>query len=273
MKPNPDQMNLDYWRQLNPELTIGAAYGEDLAAILDEHALKGASDHLNREGYFTLPPVLNLELINRLRHGMERLKQAGHPPVYIYLYDESWFVFAALSKLISRFLGDDFALLPNFWAWHLDTEKGSVGWPPHQDCQAQTCFSIDEDNIILMSLSLWVPLSEATLDNGCMMVLPKTIEKSYGPPISSIEDINLHDAVALPAQSGAVMGWTQEAYHWSATATGKSEIPRMSLSLEFQNKSFEPLGTPLLDAAAPPNFEGRLELILSQFEKYQHINS
>lgn len=271
MQLSAEQSQSKYWQDLAPMLSIGSEFAKDQIAELNGVMIEEASCQLHREGYFKLPSVISPSMIEKLREGMWALKNANHPPVYIYLYDEAWFVFAGLQQLISNFLGDDFALLPNFWAWHLDINAGSVGWSPHQDCQAQTVFPLDDDSNLLVSLSLWVPLNDATIDNGCMVVLPKTIEAKYKDTISNVDEIDLADGKELPAPSGAVLGWTQELYHWSKAATGKSDIPRMSLSLEFQNSSFDPLTAPLLDAAEPVNFEARLALIELQFEKYRHI--
>lgn len=262
-----------YWRNLAPNLSIGSDFPNDQVIGLDSSQIEFASAQLHREGYFTLPSIIPLKIIKDLRNAMWALKKAGHPPVYIYIYDQSWFVFASLQKLISQFLGDEFALLPNFWAWHLETDAGSAGWPPHQDCQAQTVFPIDAESNLLMSLSLWVPLTEATVDNGCMVVLPKSRETQYEGGITNIDEIDLGDGKQLPAHAGAVLGWTQELYHWSMAATGKSNSPRMSLSLEFQNSSFDPLASPLLNASEPIDFQGRIALIEQQFEKYKHIAS
>ena len=96
-------------------------------------------------------------------------------PSLIYLYDEAWDVFRRLRPLLTHFLGDRIALLPHFWAWQVDPRTDGSGWPPHRDYQGESAIGDD----MLISLSLWVPLSDATPDNGCMHVLPRNFEKRY----------------------------------------------------------------------------------------------
>ncbi|MTI08399.1 phytanoyl-CoA dioxygenase family protein [Curvivirga aplysinae] len=271
MKLYAEQCEISYWEKLNPLLSIGADYDQGLDAKLSEDALDKISDSLNKDGYFSLPPIISENLINDLREGMMNLRGANIPPAYIYVYDQAWFLFASVGKLLSRFLGENHALLPNFWAWHLETQAGAVGWPPHQDCQAETCFQIEHDNYVFMSLSLWIPLNDTDEDNGCMVVLPRSVVEQYDQPITDVDQVSLEDGKLLPAKAGSVMGWGQDIYHWSSRATGQSDTPRISLSLEFQNTGFAPLSEPLLDARTPISFEERLKMIAIQFDKYRHM--
>ncbi|OSQ36147.1 phytanoyl-CoA dioxygenase family protein [Thalassospira mesophila] len=276
---SPEQaQKADFWRQLNPDLHIdghaGAANGHDTgpmaAGMLFDPAkidFSTLSDRFWDEGYFLLSDVLAVDVLARVRNAIERLVAARLPPAMIYLYDEAWQVFAALSPLLSHFLGDRVALLPHFWAWHIDPGAQGKGWPPHRDYQGESVIGDD----MLISLSLWVPLSDATPENGCMYVLPRSFERWYKSPVSKPQDVLLQDVRALPAVPGAVMGWRQDVYHWGGRASSYAASPRISLSLEFQNAAFDPLGEPLLDMTSPPQFKTRLALIGAQFAKYQHM--
>ncbi len=270
-KPEP-RLNPEFWREMNPQLTIGDAYQPDLSVNMIK-VVHRASDMLGRDGYFQLPPQFDEQVLNPLRDAIKALAHIGIPPVYIYLYDQPWAIFADLRQLISNFLGDDFVLLPNFWAWNISSVEGARGWPPHQDCAARTRFPDGAGGDVLLSLSLWVPLSDATLKNGCMAVLPRLYEHYYNMPLDDPGIIKPEHSIALPAKAGSVLGWTQDLYHWSNRVTVDGENPRLSLSFEFQNRAFEPLAEPLLDVTCPPSFETRLELISKQFEKYQHMET
>lgn len=237
--------------------------------------LAAISKRFHEDGYLHLQPVFDADELGALRQGIVALGQAGLPPVFIYLYDQPFILFAKLRHLIGHFLGPRFALLPNFWAWNVPLQQGASGWPAHQDCQAQTRFPSGDGGDVLMSLSLWIPLTDATPDNGCMSVLPRSNERHYDLPLDDPSDIRAEHGVALPAKAGSVLGWPQDLYHWSNTVTenaSKNALePRLSLSLEFQNPAFDPLVAPLLDVARPPSFETRLELVRQQFPKYQHM--
>ncbi len=262
------------WLSINPQLTISAdeARISDVPPVgADCDGFDGSthSDRFWQDGYFLIDDLLPVDGLNDLRAGIEELVTNGLPPAMIYLYDEAWQVFMRLRPLLNHFLGDRVKLLPHFWAWHVNPAEDGRGWPPHRDYQGESV--IDDD--MLISLSLWVPLSVASPDNGCMYVLPYSFEKCYPRPVAKPEDVVLQDVRALPARPGSVMGWRQDLYHWGGRASAFATEPRISLSLEFQNAAFDPLADRLLDLDRPPVFRERLELIVQQFEKYRHMQS
>jgi phytanoyl-CoA dioxygenase PhyH len=250
------------WLNLAPGLTIDSS-GSPPPLAFNEADRDRTAIRLHNEGYFQLPPVFTEAELAPIRDTLMCFRAQRVPPVYIYLYDQPWHLFHRLTQLVGHFLGDKFAILPNLWAWHLAT-PGEAGWPPHRDCDADTVFDIGGDRI-LMSLSLWVPLTDTGPENGCMYVLPRTVQP--GP-----EGQDLTQGVALPARAGSVLGWTQDLYHWGGAYTAEASGPRLSLSLEFQNRAFEPLIEPLLDFSKLPPFGQRLALIDTQFAKYNHID-
>jgi hypothetical protein len=266
--------DIQVWQKLNPQLSISDGINPK-ADIAEISADKGGfdagalSERFWDEGYFLIHDVLPTGDLAKLRDGIETLVANGLSPSLIYLYDEAWDVFRRLRPLLSHFLGDRIALLPHFWAWHVDPKENGSGWPPHRDYQGESTIG-DE---MLISLSLWVPLSNATPENGCMHVLPRNFEKGYPAPVEEPANVRLQDIRALPAQPGAVIGWRQDLYHWGGRASPYANEPRISLSLEFQNAAFDPLANQLLGLDHPPVFLHRLSLIAEQFEKYRHMQS
>lgn len=226
--------------------------------------------HLWDKGYLQLDPLFSLGDLAPISAALDQLKAASIPPVYIYLFDQPWQLFERLRNLIQHFLGADYALLPNFWAWHLDT-VGDGGWPPHRDCDAQTVFDIGGDKL-LMSLSLWVPLTDVDEENGCMYVIERDQETEIRALQSPPKEDLLAFAAALPAKAGSVLGWPQDVMHFGGTYGPGAKNTRKSLSFEFQNAAFDPLVEPLLDTRTLPGFDVRKKLLSAQFEKYQHID-
>ena len=51
---------------------------------------------------------------------------------------------------------------------------------PHRDSSYDRCVSPEDGRPI--KLSVWVPLVDATLDNGCMYVLPKNCDALFDKP-------------------------------------------------------------------------------------------
>ena len=248
--------NIAFWRGLNSGLSIEGHDKPPPTLHFDGDQLSDISDIFRREGYLHLPPVFEPWELDSLRRAIEALEAAGIPPVFIYVYDRPWELFHQLQPLISHFLGNNAALLPHLWAWHIAMDQDAAGWPPHVDCVGETRFDA---------------LTDTTPENGCMHVLPRPFERQYEPPVTDVSQIKLQDVRALPAAAGSVLGWPQDLWHWSGRSSVLAEQPRISLSLEFQNPAFEPMAEPLLDASAPPSFEERLSLIAHQFGKYIHM--
>lgn len=263
----PDRSKED-WERLCPNLSIGKSGNS--ASVAFQHAVLAAiATDFWKEGYLNLGSVFKEQDISALAEGMACLQKAGIPPVYIYLYDQPWALFEKLRLLISHFLGEDYVLLPNLWAWNL-WQVGDAGWPPHRDCDSQTVFEIGDDKM-LMSLSLWVPLTDVSEDNGCMFVIPWSREGDIPDPEVLVIDDLKPLATPLPATAGSVLGWPQDLIHWGGDFKDTASGARISLSFEFQNASFDPLASPVLDTRHPPDFEQRLKLINAQFGKYRHI--
>ena len=261
-------LDLAYWQGLNPHLHVTET--PDFSTPLDlSDRLDQISETLHHDGYLHQSPVFDAKTIEALRLGIENLTNDGWPAAFIYVYDETWDLFQQLDGFLSHFLGDDFGLLPHFWAWHIapDQKGATSGWPPHVDYPGECAFFDD----FLVSLSLWIPLTDATPENGCMNILPLSRQKEYDPPITDPSEILLQDVRCLPAKAGSVLGWRQDLWHWSGRSSKYAAEPRISLSLEFQNRAFDPLCPPLFDLTAPPKPSERLRLICGQFGKYDHM--
>jgi len=257
------------WRDICPDLSVGQEVAAD-EIVFKLSELDSIADQFWKDGYLNLAPQFDAIEINTLISGLEALKNHNIPPVFIYVFDQPWALFEKLRHLVQHFLGQEYALLPNFWAWHL-TETGQTGWPPHRDCDAETVFDIGSDKM-LMSLSLWIPLNDVDEDNGCMYVIGRQQEEQLSKDIKLEKQALRPYATPLSANAGSVLGWPQDLVHWGGEFTEKAKSPRMSLSFEFQNSSFDPLIAPFLDTGKPPAFEERLILLKAQFEKYRHID-
>ena len=230
----PDLSRQD-WENICPQLTIEAPTVHAPIELTPTTLDQIAGSFWGR-GFLQLAPQFTAAELSRIVDGMTALKAAKIAPVYIYLFDQPWLLFEKLRPLLTHFLGDDYALLPNFWAWHLDA-MGEAGWPVHRDCDAQTVFDVGGDKMA-MSLSLWVPLTNVDEANGCMYVV------EYGNEIGKDDEAA---ATPLPAAAGSVLGWPQDVLHFGGKYMAGAKNPRLSLSFEFQNTAFDPLGVPLLD--------------------------
>ncbi|MHB1206842.1 MAG: phytanoyl-CoA dioxygenase family protein [Rhodospirillaceae bacterium] len=256
------------WRELAPDLHVGdAAFitANHKPLAFDPAALAEIQQRVLKEGYFQLPPPDWALDLRALARGVAAVTKAGFPPVYAYMYDEAWLVFAQIARVLEALLGDTYMMMPAFWAWHVDGSRETAGWPPHRD-HGPTALMPDRSAKLL---SIWIPLSNATPLNGCMYLVPADRDPLYGVQMEKEAAIDLQNIRALPAAAGSVLGWTQAVYHWGSRPNTPVSEPRISMSVEFQRGDQLPVNEPLLDPEAIPGLTARARLIVRQLIQYK----
>ena len=263
-----DVESLDHWRALCPKLHVEGGLGQPMFDIGNVNELVG---NLRLEGYVNTPGVLGQSVFEPLRTCVETLHEAGIPLAFAFVYDEFWLAFQGISRFIEAALGKDYFALPDFWVWHLTASEQATGFAPHRDRVQPT---LDPDNSP-HSLTVWLPLSDATPLNGCIYVLPAQHDERFsrrvwdGPGNTAVE--NVQNIRAVPAQAGSFLAWNQSILHWGGRASRRAEGPRTSAAFEFQRGDKPPFNEPLLDPQRIPPFAERLGLIGKQVLQYQHM--
>ena len=174
----------------------------------------------------------------------------------------------ALEKLLSALLGQAFRQTSHVWLHYVHTHEGSGGWPPHIDGHSNS-----------NRVSVWIPLSDATLANGCMHLIPRHLvparvaENFLELETVSMEELKvlLQSMRAMPARAGSVLCWDYGMIHWGARVLEPLE-PRISLAASFIGEGAEPTAKepPLLDGRAGwPTFTERLQLIGKAIMTYE----
>jgi hypothetical protein len=180
----------------------------------------GIRNQLLSQGYFEVPPVLPADLVARVRDDVAR---AGEDA---FLEDAMWDLLDLVVPIAREALDSDVAILPAFWAWCL--APNVPGWPPHRD-NLERAYDADGG---LASVTLWVPLTDATAKNGCMYCVPAYWDIAYRSRVYN-NVVLAEDAVrALPVPAGSVLGWSQALLHWGGRC-GPDEAPRISTSFEM----------------------------------------
>jgi len=99
-----------------------------------------------------------------------------------------------------------------------------------------------DPNSVYNSLSVWMPLQEATLENGCMVFLPGTHKEDIAPHQSIGGDTRVHGlemleavdearAVACPLPAGGATFHDSRTMHF--TGANRSSVPRRAYILIF----------------------------------------
>ena len=124
----------EYWRSLNPALTISdwpcaevLTPIETPAPVVDRHV-----QQLREEGYLQTEPLLDEVAMARFRLGVERVSRAGFPSVFACVYDEFYQLFAGLERNLTPILGERYLMVPEgFWAFFVGADDSGAGaWLP-----------------------------------------------------------------------------------------------------------------------------------------------
>jgi hypothetical protein len=259
----------EFWLELCPGMSIEGSGLAPRAEVGDKPPLLSK---LKREGYIQVPGALPEACIAPIRTAISTLYTHGVPLAFAFVYDEPWLAFQGLSTFLSTVLGQDYRALPDFWVWHVNPSDEATGWGPHRD--KANVLTLDDDNSP-HTLTVWLPLTNATTLNSCMYVLPAHLDqqisqRSWNGPNNTFVQ-NLQDVRALPATAGSVLAWNQAILHWGSRASDLGEGPRISAALEFQRGDRSPFNRPLLDPGRAPSFTERLGLVGKQILQYRHM--
>lgn len=251
--------SVEYWQNLNPQLKVceQSDWSGFEAQSIDEQENSGLLKKLSRDGYFQTAPMIKKSVVEAMREAVENLRAAGWHETFAFVYDEFWQITRtpSLIKFLSGALGNNFKSMPHVVVHYVHPETGA-GWSPHID------FSSRNDRF-----TVWVSLSDATLDNGCMYIIPKyrvseeLLEKwRYTKPLEHKEVCRLlQSSHALPAPAGSILGWEGDVIHWGTMSSPGVE-PRISLSVVYLRENVEPLEDeiPLLSSHSLPTFSQRM---------------
>lgn len=270
-------MNLEDWQKLCPNLTVSAdAY--QLPVV--ETAIQDVVPNMVQEGYFHVPfDKWNLPL-DVMASSIALLKHHNITPAWCFVYDEFWILTTRVHSYIESLLGKNYYKLPDMWAWYIDPTQRERGWEVHRDRSAGNVL----DDGMPLSLTIWIPLTNATIENGCMHVVPKYKDPNFSKlDYRYNEDWEEHlytnDVKAIECKAGDLLGWNQQLLHWGGTSTNTNAPPRISVSVEFVAESVLQIEDheniyrekPWLDPFTVPSFDEKIKLIHTLNNRYKHM--
>lgn len=207
--------------------------------------LQTSHSELGVHGYSKLGrlPWIDIGIsLTALSDTIERLRKHGFPPVFVFMYDETWLLLAHMFRVAAQVLkSEDVHMSLSVFAWALHSGEGSgkrVGsnfGEPHRDQAYDSCHT-DEGSLSM--LTTWIPLVPVTEHSGCMYAVPADCD-----PLLRCEDHPLymrpgHDAVhsigqPVPCEAGEVLSWRADLVHWGSSCSPGVEEPRKSISTMF----------------------------------------
>ena len=188
------------------------------------------------------------ELLIKFSRVVETLKRKGYPATLAFVTDVAWEIVLKLWTIAEEVYDhEEVVLEPSFAAYALEkpasilekkkSENGNKKYVGQNFGQPHRDYARDDD-----ALSLWLPLNDVDVDNGCIYVLPKEHDHernaSKNGSHKSKPDFPIEKAVALaPVEGGRVLGWSGDVVHWGTSCQASSALPpRQSIGVAFRKK-------------------------------------
>ncbi|MEM7143032.1 MAG: phytanoyl-CoA dioxygenase family protein [Actinomycetota bacterium] len=261
----------DYWLELNPELTISdiPSRGAGSAArSLAAGEVDAQAGQFPTTGWMEFGDLLDPDRCRLLATALDRLVDAGIPTPFLYVYDEVWQLFLEAQEMLSGVLGEHYLVGGDIWVWHVSPESNTAGWAPHRDDNLGDGW-LDDGRPAM--ITIWVALTEATIDNGCMYILP-TDRDTNVPDNLKVREIDRYDLPgirAMPATPGSIMAWSTRLLHWGGKASSTAEHARMSLAIYVQRADADPYHDDMLDPTGSVPLHYRLGVISRALRIYE----
>ncbi len=226
-------------------------------SLLNGGNVEEALNHLKARGYSGVEDIeweklgVNLQAI---ANTMENLKAKGWPPVFVLMFDETWRLLEGLFAVMEPIMGEGCELEASLYGWALEpptlTAEGEVEkvggnfGQPHRDFPFDQCHL--EDGVTPSVVSVWIPMVQATLDNGCMYVIPREMDPLFDKPedkyhLTPTLRPNFPYAHVRPLNTGAgsVLIWNTCTIHWGSACSPKEylisgEESRKSIAMSFR---------------------------------------
>jgi hypothetical protein len=261
--------NVHYWQELASAKPAASEIPSASKDSSNDGALDMALDELRRDGLCQLREGIGRGVMEGLNATIDAVLAAGWPAVFAFTLDELWEVArrAPIRQLVCQSLGRQACQIPRMWIHDVQPRAGAAGWPPHID------------GIAPGRMSVWIAVTDATLDNGCMYAIPRTnglaeVGRDFHENKLEHSQVRrmLHEARALPATSGDALAWMFDIIHWGGRVRRGAAAPRRSVALEFiaADQAPEVSEVPLVALDGPlPAFGERLKAISTAILAYR----
>lgn len=183
---------------------------------------------LAREGWLSASRVLSDVETNAIASAIDALSRETLPPLFVYAYPAVWAIGARIAEAISRVLSARYDFIEDAWAFRVPVGPAHAGWPPHRGS-----YELARDRSAPDSLNVWIAISDATVDNSCMHVVPLDRDPAYPNDLRS-HAAAATEGVALPVAAGTALVWNANVLHWGGPSTERAKEPRTSITFTLR---------------------------------------
>jgi hypothetical protein len=242
-------------------------YQVSLSRSLNPFELGQHSNRMLQDGYTIIRGLFDTSNFLHLNTALDLLKSNQIEPVGIITHPLFWQITQSLHSIILHLLKEPYHILPEIWAWDIPQGKQHKGWAPHRE----KTFSTIQPNNQPNSLSVWIPITNATPENSCMYVLPACDDIHY-PTGDTDYDIPLQSIRALPASPGDIIIFNHNIIHWGSQSSQWAPEPRRAMAFECQIERQPAYNTPTFKPLIEPSKDSIIELYHQLLTQYKQIN-
>ena len=200
----------DYWRALVPASCTISDVGPSSVSdptqtnaaalaplVLPEPLIEELQQRMTTDGYFELGKEAlatagsaydtYAAVVERLGIGVRALVAKGWPASFIILFDEAWQLVQLLGRVMRATTGGNECMM-DLVAWHIDPSVEEAGFTPHRD-RSLGLQELDTAEVAAgfrqpggaspRDGTCWIALSDASCDNGCLYVVPRSADPAY----------------------------------------------------------------------------------------------
>lgn len=218
-------------------------------------------EHLAAEGYARVPGLVDPARCDRLAAAILELCALGWDAAFVALVDEVWPLAHHLAVAVAGMLGGALAFHGELSAFCVDPSRPGArerGVPPHRDRPGSGSFTC-EGQALPRHCTAWVSLTEATIANGCMHVVPASADSPAAARQAPLEPRRW----ALETSPGTVLAWSGQALHWGGTVdAASSRGPRVAVAISLTHRDLPSFGRlPGVHHGRLPTLAERLSLV------------
>lgn len=188
---------------------------------------------LERDGWLAVVGFSRPDELAAIDSAIDALAREGLPPLFVYAYPALWSIGDRVAQAMSRALDAEYGVMDDAWAFRVPVGPGHAGWAAHRGV-----YELAKDRRAPDVLNVWIAVTDATVDNSCMFVVP--LDRDPGYPNDLRSHAGTTEGIAIPALAGTALVWNANVLHWGGPSTERAKAPRTSITFTLRRDAPPP---------------------------------